>query len=125
MNQSPPNTTSNNTASIAPGNNFSNLNTVNVSNNALNYQTASNVPILNFNQNTFNQPNFVSPTFTTSNYIPAGFNSQFSRPINVVQTTSQAIPQVSGINLPSNDNSSDFLKKIDEQLEHSRKQFPS
>lgn len=102
------------------------LNSVTTHNNVINYQTSTNIPNLNFNKNGYAQQAFVQPTFTTSNYAPVGFNSQFSRPISVVQATSQVVAPVSGgILPPSNDNSSDFLRKIDEQLESSRRQFPT
>jgi hypothetical protein len=82
--------------------------------NALNYQTG-NVPTLTFNQHAFNQTQTTfAPTFTTSNYTPSTFNTQFSRPLNVVQTTSQVVPPI--VIPQTSDNSSDFLRKIDEQL---------
>ena len=106
---------------LPPSNALNNYNST-IQTNALNYQTG-NAPNLTFNQQAFNQTKATfAPTFTTSNYTPTTFNSQFSRPINVVQTTSQVVPPI--ILPPSNDNSSDFLRKIDEQLEHSRRQFP-
>lgn len=97
---------------IPPNSSITNFNT-NVSTNqpnALNYQTGGNV-------HASQKQAIFAPNFTTSNYSPADFNSQFSRPLNIVQATSQVVPPVPGIVIPpGNDNSSDFLKKIDEQL---------
>lgn len=98
---------------IPPSTTLNNYNTTQT--NALNYQTGGNVPTMTFNHHAYNQnQNTFAPTFTTSNYTPTTFNSQFSRPLNVVQTTSQVVPPI--VIPPSNDNSSDFLRKIDEQL---------
>lgn len=67
--------------------------------------------------------NFTLPSVTTSNYVAAS-TSNYVTSTNVNQFTSDYGLRNIAAGIQS-DNSSDFLRKIDEQLQQSRRQFPS
>ena len=77
-------------------------------NNALNYNSQG----YNSSPKPWEMP--PAPTTTTSQFAP--------RPYSSITGSTQVVSSISG---PSSGDGSDFLRKIDQQLEASRKQFPS
>jgi hypothetical protein len=113
--------TATNTANAQTPSAISSLNS-GIAYNPISYSPNAVNSTINFTQNGFT--NFSQPPAITSGYAPVGFSSQLARPLSAVQATSQVVG--SGVGLPkATDSSSDFLRRIDEQLEQSRRQFPT
>lgn len=98
------------------------------SNNATGYRNTTTSVITSNNNNALNynsQGYKVSPKpWEVPGPAPTTTTSQFAppRPYSSIQGSTQVVSSISG---PSSGEGSDFLKKIDQQLEASRKQFPS
>jgi len=82
-----------------------------------------NVP-MNSNTINFNSQGYTSSIQGKPWEVPATTTatSQFARPYSSIQGSTQVVTSTSG---PAGGEGSDFLRKIDEQLQASRKQFPS
>jgi len=98
----------------------SNNNSVGFRNTTTSVITSNNNNTINYNSQGYNaspKPWEVPPAPTTA-------TSQFApRPYSSVQGSTQVVSSISGPS--SSGEGSDFLRKIDQQLEASRKQFPS